>query len=153
MPNRIGRVRRANVTKMDTSSALAEGWARVSRKLGKGAFADELDVDVKTINRALTGETLPELHTALNSLLSDPMALNEVFKLYGLESPRRRDDHAANDLETLASISHLAGRWIDALADGNRDHRETCQLTDAIRSLLPALSALVAEADRIRTAA
>jgi len=53
----------------------------------------------------------------------------------------------------IPKATRFPGPGIGALADGNRDHRETCQLADAIRSLLPALSALVAEADRIRTAA
>jgi len=152
MPQRVNHVRLDPIGKSDTSDALAESWARVSRRLGKGAFADKLGVDSKTINRALTGETLPELHTALNSLRADPTALDEVFKLYGFEV-RPAHSNAANDHDTLAGISRLAGKWIEALADGTRDHRETCALADAIRVIIPALSAVVAEADRLRGAA
>lgn len=62
-------------SKTEVSGALAAGWARISANR-KGAFADNLGIDVKTVNRALTGETLPELHTALNSLADDPTALD-----------------------------------------------------------------------------
>lgn len=45
---------------------------------------------------------------------------------------------------------YFAGQWTEALADGRRDHRETCELAQAIRPILPALSAIVAEADRVK---
>jgi hypothetical protein len=151
MPDRRNQVRPTLVSKSDVSAAISVGWARAARKAGKGAFADALQVDAKTINRALTGETVPELHTALNSALVDPTALQEVMSLYGLEL-RPAKPEAANDLDTLAKVSHLAGKWAEALADGRRDHRETCDLADAIRPLLVALSAVVAEAERIKAA-
>ena len=69
-------------SKAQVSGALAAGWARVSAGR-KGAFADNIDVDTKTVNRALTGETVPELHTAWNSLADDPTALDELASRLG----------------------------------------------------------------------
>src|SRR5690606_36293749 len=82
------RMRSANVrpnapcSKARVSAALSQGWARVGGTR-KGAMADVMEVDPKTINRALTGENLPELHTAFNSLLFDATALSKVAALYG----------------------------------------------------------------------
>lgn len=151
MPHRTSHVRTVRkCTKAEVSGKLAAGWARVSSGR-KGEMADALDSSVKTIDRALTGETLPELHTALNSLAFDPSALAEVFDLMGLEVRPKRST-PANDLATIASICNLAGQFTAALEDGHRDHRETCQLADAIRPLLVALSAICAEADAVRAA-
>lgn len=152
MTDSPGQVRRATPSKMDVSSAIAAAWSRACLKVGKGRFADALHVDPKTVNRALIGETLPELHTAFAATQVDPNALDEVAKLFGF-TLRPLCADPANDLDTVAGISHLAGRWIEALSDGKRDHRETCQLAEAIRVLIPALSAIVAEADRIKGAA
>lgn len=63
------------------SAALAAAWSRVSLKLGKGAFADAIELKVRSVDRALTGDTTPELHTALNGLIADASALDEVAAL------------------------------------------------------------------------
>ena len=139
-------------TKAQVSSAIVSGWARTLRHVGKGSFADALDIDIKTVNRALTGETVPELHTALNSLCVDPTALDEVAALYGVVI-RPREIEAANDLHTIASLSQLVAQFAGALEDGIRKHTETLDLADSIRPLVPILLSIVAEADRIRGAA
>ena len=149
MADSRGHVRPALVSKADTSGALGAAWERVRFKLGHGRFADDLEVDAKTINRAITGETLPELHHALNSLLVDPTALDEVIKLYGFEL-RPSTSECGNDIQTVAGLSHAAGKLAEALADGRRDHIETLELAEDIRPLLPRLSAIVGEADRLR---
>lgn len=149
MADSRGHVRPALVSKADTSGALGAAWARVRFKLGHGRFADDLDVDAKTINRAIAGETLPELHHALNSLLVDPTALDEVLHLYGFEL-RPCAALGGSDIQTVAGLSHAAGKLAEALADGRRDHLETLDLADDIRPLLPRLSAIVGEADRLR---
>ncbi|KPH66027.1 hypothetical protein [Novosphingobium sp. ST904] len=70
----------------------------------------------ETIDRALTGESVPELHTALNSLAVDITALDEVFALYGLRvKPLKAEP--ANDLATISRLSNLAGQFAEALSD------------------------------------
>lgn len=117
----------------------------------KGAFVDAIDSSPATVNRALTGDSVPELHTALNSLAFDATALDEVLALYGVKIAPLQVE-AANDLATISSLSNLAGQFAKALEDGHRDHRETCQLADAIRQLMKALSAICVEADTVRAA-
>ena len=141
-------VHKAIASKQRVSGALAAGWARVSAEHGKGAFADKLEVSSRTIDNALTGTTVPELHTAFNSLVIDPTALDEVAALYGFKVVPNTAD-AANDMATAARLSHLAGELIDALADGARDHTETLRLAKHCRPLVAALCALVSEADAL----
>lgn len=117
----------------------------------KGAFVDAIDSSPATVDRALTGKSLPELHTALNSLAFDATALDEVFALYGVKLVPL-NVQAANDLATISRLSNLAGMFAGALADGKRDHRETCELADAIRPLMKHLSAICLEADAVRAA-
>lgn len=136
--------------KSDVSGALTVGWARAARKVGKGAMADAIKASPKTIDRALTGETVPELHTALASLLVDPSALDEVFALYGLERPQTAVGQAANDLATVSGLSGVVTAFCKALEDGSRCHTETLELADLVRAVMPALNALMDEANRIR---
>lgn len=137
-------------TKSDASAALVVGWARMIQRHHQGNFANKMGVDPKTVARAMSGETTPELHTALNSLLVDPTALNELFALYGFHPPRPRNAAAANDMVTVSTMSGVVSQFCDALKDGQRDHRETLQLADAIRDLMPALTAILNEANHIR---
>lgn len=139
--------------KSDVSAALSVAWARTSRSVGKGAMADKLGSSTKTIDRALTGESLPELHTGLASLLADAAALDEVFALYGFDPPRSRHAQAANDMATVSSLSSVVATFCDALKDGTRNHTETLALADLIRALMPNLEAILDEAGKLRGAA
>jgi hypothetical protein len=135
-------------SKMDVSARLVAAWGRVIAKIGKGAFADKLGVDVKTVSRAMAGDTLPELHTAFNALAADPTALDEIADLYGVQIRPKQID-TANDMEIIAELSALVSEWIAALADGRRDHNETMKLAKRIRTLSNRMSAVCAEADRL----
>lgn len=146
----LGQVRPAAPAKSDVSDALAVGWARASRTLGKGAMADSIGASTKTIDRALTGETLPELHTALASLHAEESALDEVFALYGFERPRRKNAQAANDLATVSGLSSVVAHFCEALSDGSRDHRETLELAELVRKVMPSLTAILDDAARLR---
>lgn len=150
MPVSESQVRPRLRMKSDVSAALVMGWARMIAQYGRGGFADRLDIDPKTVARAMSGETTPELHTALNSLLVNPAALNELFALYGLHPPRPRKAEAANDMVTLSGLSGVVSQFAEALEDGERDHRETLELAAAIKALMPALTAILNEANRIR---
>src|SRR5690606_34092622 len=126
----------------------AAGWARVSAGR-KGAFADNIDVDTKTVNRALTGETVPELHTALNSLADDPTALDELFALYNGSFVPRRCAPGASDMELAAGLGHSLSELIDRLRDGKLCHIDTLALAELFRPLVPQMQAVVAEADEL----
>ena len=150
MASKPNHVRPNLRSKQDVSAALNIGWARMVAKHGRGGFADAMNVDPKTISRALAGDSVPELHTALNSLMLDPTALNELFALYGLTPPRKREAEAANDLHTMTGLSDVLRAFCAALEDGNRDHRETLALADLIRPLMPLLANIVSEANAIK---
>lgn len=135
-------------TKAEVSGALAAGWARVSAGR-KGTFADNIDVDGKTVNRALTGETVPELHTAFNSLADDPTALDELASLYNV-SINPRACRSTGDMELAAGLGHSLSQLIDRLRDGKRCHIDTLALAELFRPLIPQMHAVVAEADEIR---
>lgn len=147
MPHCTNQVRPAIRSKSDISGAVAAAWGRLVNKHGRGALADKLDIEVKTINRALTGETTPHLATAFNALAIDPTALDEIAALFGFRlcpvtcCP-------ADDALTMGRMAAVVSEWLK-LGHG-RDHRDTCRLGDQIRELLPALAAVVAQADSIR---
>lgn len=137
-------------SKASVSAALSVAWSRTAQRIGKGAFADKIEGCQKTIDRALTGPGLPELHTALASLLADPNALDEVFALYGFDAPRRHPAEAANDLATVSDLSSLIATFCDAIKDGNRNHRETLAIADLVRAVMPSLTGILDQANVIR---
>lgn len=139
-------------SKAKVSDALAQDWTGVVARHNRASLADGIDADTKTVNRAITGESMPLLHTALASLLVDPNALDRVLALYGFRLTPL-DRQAANDMHTIAGLSDLITQFCKALEDGMRDHRETCQLADSIRPLMLALASIVEQADQIRSAA
>lgn len=142
---------RKTVSKTKLSAALCAAWSRVGLMMGRGAFADAAEFDEVTISRALKGPSLPNAENLLNSLAADPTALDEVFALYGLTLTPLHTQ-GASDLKTISDLTGLAGKIAIALSDGQRDHRETCEIADAIRPLQQSLNAICAEADRFRSA-
>lgn len=149
MPVAEGHVRPIRTrSKADVSGAVAAGWARASAGR-KGAFADNLEIDAKTVNRALTGETVPELHTTLNSLADDPTALDELFALYGGRFVPARSA-AASDMALAAGLGRGLSELIERLRDGILDHQDTLALAALFRPLIPQMHAIVEQAERIK---
>lgn len=144
--NQVRPIRKRSKT--DVSGALAAGWARVSAGR-KGAFADNLDIDAKTVNRTLTGETVPELHTAFNSLADNPTALDELCALYGV-SIVARTACGTTGMDLAASLGRSLSELIERLRDGRIDHIDTLALAELFRPLIPQMQAVVAEADGLR---
>ena len=140
------------VSKTRLSAALSAGWSRVALAMGRGRFADAMDGCEATVKRGIAGPSLPDAEHLLNSLAADPTSLNEVLALYGLVAKPLKAS-PANDLETVAGLSHLAAAICDALKDGIRCPRDTCNIADIIRPLEQRLNAIVVEADEIRGAA
>lgn len=128
------------------SKALSAGWSRVALAIGKGKFADDAEFDVVTINRALTGPSLPSAENLLNSLAADPSALAEVLALYGLQvSPLVAT--TANDFELAARIGHTLAEFLERLRDGQRCHVDTAVLAPMFRDLIPQMQAIVDQDD------
>lgn len=142
----------APVPKQRVSALLAAGWARVAAAKGKGRLADAVDATEKTIENAMAGRTLPELHTALNSLLIDPTALDELLRAFGY---RLIPYHAAaaNDLSTAAGVIDAMAELVKSHADGHRDHNETLAVAALLRPHMAAVEQIIREADQIRGAA
>jgi hypothetical protein len=138
--------------KQRVKALLAAGWARVASRHGKGALADAIDATERTVENAMAGSTLPELHTALNSLSLDPTALDEVLAAYQLRLCPLHS-RAANDLETAAGVINAMGALVTAMADGHRDHNETLAIATLLRPFMPALECLLRDADHVRGAA
>lgn len=135
----------------EVSRAVAAGLFRaIGTCGGKGALADKMEVSTKSVDRALTGDSVPHGRSLFASLLADPTALDELADLYGVVI-RPKSSQAANDLHTAACMATAAGSFIEALSDGKRDHTETLALADMFRPLLKMLGAVVEEADRIKS--
>lgn len=143
--------RRKPQSRAKLSAAIGAAWGRVAHKLGKGVFADAADFDTVTLNRALTGPSLPSAEHLLNSLVADPTALSEVLALYGLKaSPAVADP--ANDFELAAQLGHTLAEMIDRMRDGKRCHVDTAVLASLFRQLIPQMQAVVEEDDARRAA-
>ena len=142
------------LSKDEVQSRLALSWARTIAACGgkKGAFADQLGVHVDTVNNALAGHSVPELHTVLNSLLACPNALDEVMKLYHLRLVPM-EGFMSPDMETIFEMSRAITSFIQALDDGKRDHQETIELAKLLRPVVPKLTAIIHQADGLRSAA
>lgn len=137
-------------SKEDVSAALGDAWHRISRQVGKGRLADTTGAKcTKTIDNAIAGHSLPELHTALNSLLACNTALDEVFALYGGRFVPFVSQ-AANDYAVISGLNHAIGSWVHALEDYKRDHRETLALAELLRPLVASLSSIIEEADELK---
>lgn len=136
--------------KEDVSAALGEAWFRVARQVGKGTLSDKTGAKCpKTVDNAISGRSVPEFHTVMNSLIACPTALEEVFRLYGGRFVPYMSE-AANDYATIAGLNHAMGEWVHFLADFQRSPKETLRLADLLRPLVTALSAITEEADQIK---
>ena len=143
---------RTVLAKGRVSALLSAGWARSIAAVGKGVFADALEVSDNTIGNALAQRTTPELHTVLNSLVVDPSALDELLAGYGYRLCALHNE-PANDLATAAGVISAMGNLVEALSDGHRDHNETLAVAQLLRPHMPAVNAIIHEADALRGAA
>jgi hypothetical protein len=134
---------------------LAQSWARTIANQFKGnktKFAAAIGCCPDTVSNALAGNTVPELHTAFNSLLACPNALDELAALFGFALVPR-DAQMTPDMVTLAQMSKAMAEFIDALRDGKRTHTETLELAEELRPLIPRLTAIVREAEGLKEVA
>ena len=132
-------------------SKLSRAWSRVCDGLddGKHEMARCLGVHSDTIGNALAQQRAPEALTVINSVTVDPTALDEVFRELGFVLIPLQSE-AANDLTTAAGVIQAMGELVRAQQDGFRDHNETLGIATLLRPHMPAIEAIIAEADRIR---
>jgi hypothetical protein len=136
------------------ASKLSRAWSRIVDGLdgGRHELAAHLSVSSATIENALSGKNVPETLTVINSLTIDSTALDEVFRELGFCVIPIRSE-AANDLMTAAGVVKAMGDLIGRLEDGIRCHNDTLAVAALLRPHMPALEAIIADADRLRGAA
>ncbi len=142
---------KAPLSKEQVQSHLAASWGRTIARMGgkKATFAETIGCHPDTVSNALAGNSIPELHTVLNSLFACPNALDELLALYGYRLTP--DDQVMSpDMVTILEMSDALTCYIGALDDGRRDHRETIMIADKLRPLTAKFNALIAEADEKR---
>lgn len=143
------------ISKEQVQASLAQAWSRTIAnpefKGNKTAFAGKVGVHPDTISNALAG-TLPELHNVLNSLIACPNALDEALALYGLQLVPRNGEMTP-DMQALHHMSKALAEFIDVLRDGKRSHQETLTLAEEFRPVVAALTAIIHEAEGLKSAA
>lgn len=153
MPQRSNVCPAEPLSKDKFKRLLSIAWGRVGPSMGLATMAGKMELsDPKTISRAIATDNLPEAHTVFNSLCADESALREVMAHYGYELCRITPE-AANDMVTLSGLCEVAAELAEALKDQKRVHPETLRVADKLRPHMPALTALLAEADALRGAA
>jgi DNA-binding transcriptional regulator LsrR (DeoR family) len=133
---------------------LTRAWSRTmdEQDLTQEAFAARIGCCRDTVKNALAGDRLPKLHFVLNSLLACPNALDELLQLYGLQIIPRSAEASA-DMQTLSHMGRAMAEFIEALSDGKRTHKETLELAEVLRPLVPRLTQIVHEADGLKEVA
>lgn len=140
------------LTKDRAKALLASGLQRAVTAHGADEVALAAGCTRRCIEKALAHDTLPSMETALNALAVEPTVLDELLAAYGLRlCPLRAE--AANDLAVAGGVIDAMGKLVTACADGHRDHNETLSVAALLRPHLPAINAIVREADQLRGAA
>ncbi|SEM54900.1 hypothetical protein SAMN05192583_0588 [Sphingomonas gellani] len=127
------------------------GLARVAAKLGKGALADRMGRTTRSLDNILGGGSTSG-KAMFDALLADETALDEVLASYGFRLCPLHSE-AANDLTVAAGVIDAMGELVRSRSDGHRDHNETLAVATLLRPHLPAMQAIVREADELRGAA
>jgi len=140
-------------TKDEVSDALATDWLRLAPLGQRISFAAKLGVrDSNTVSKAISGEHLPEAHTILNSLVVDQAALFNVFQLYGGVFVPTQPGEVC-DMSCISQMLHAATEYLDRMKDGRRDHTDTAALAKLFTPLIPAMLAIIEEANGTRAGA
>ena len=142
----------ARLTKDRSKALVASGLHRAVSVHGLDELALAAGCCERTVQAALALESLPSLDFLFNALDLEPTILDELAAAKGFRLAPLRSD-AANDLHTAAGAGEIATAICRALADGVRDHKETLSIAELIRPHMPALTAIVREADELRGAA
>lgn len=142
----------APLTEQEARHLLAAGLLAPVYEHGPTRVALTIGCDEKTVRKARDEQTTLRLDLAFNALLADPCALDKLLAHYGY---RRAAAHAdpANDLATAAGVIGAMGELVARLADGKRCHNDTLAVAALLRPHMPAIHAIMQEADAILGAA
>ena len=111
--------------------------------------AEAAECSPRTIENALSMNTLPEAHLLGNILRLEPTALWEWLDEIGFKVIPK-DCSISPDMKTAREMSHALTVLIQSLDDGFRDHTETLAVAKLFRALIPKMAAIVSEADQHR---
>jgi DNA-binding phage protein len=142
----------ARLTKDRCKALVASGLHRAVNSSGIDEVALAAGCCEQSVRNTLSLDSLPSLDLLLNAMDIEPTLLDEVLAAKGFRLAPLHSD-AANDLTVAAGVSEISSAICRALADGQRDHNETVTIAKLIRPHLPALTAIVREADELRGAA
>jgi hypothetical protein len=138
-------------TKDEVSDALAADWLKIAPIGQRASFAAQIGVcDPKTVSKAISGEHLPEAHTILNSLVLDPAALFNTFRLFQIVAVRVQAG-AADDHDVIAGLLRAATEYFERMKDNARCHQDTLALADLFVPLIPAMLSIIEEARAVRS--
>lgn len=137
------------LTEQEARHLLAGGLLAPCHEVGPTKVALRVGCDEKTIRKARDKEATLRLDYAWNTLLADPHALDGLARHFG-KLLIGLDPSAANDSETVSRMLHASTEYFDRMRDNVRCHADTLALADLFRPLLPALAAIVHQADELR---
>lgn len=137
------------LTEEDARAKLSFGLLRVTSVHGPSRAGLDAGCDEKTIRNARDQKHTLRIDLAFNLLTLDPTVLDELLASYGYKlTPLHAN--AANDLHTAAGLLDGATEIVRSQEDGVRDRNETLRIADKLRPHLPAVLAIVSEADAIK---
>jgi transcriptional regulator with XRE-family HTH domain len=139
--------RRGRPTKSSYQDAIKKIVESVGSGLTDDQLAEKLSCSSGTISNARNKKAnLCAVTLANIGYEFGPEAIEPFAALFDcIVVPRQ--SQAANDLATIAQLSHVAGDWVERLRDGRRCEKDTAALAVALKPLLTALSAIVKEAE------
>lgn len=140
-----------SLTKGEAKPKVAAGLARAVARRGLERIALQGGCTTRCIQKAIAGETLPELHTALNIAALEPDAATDVLAAYGL-GVHLLEPGAMPDAEALSALASLLSEVADAMRDGRIDPVELRRVVDKAQPVLPWLNGCVAKVVRERAA-
>jgi hypothetical protein len=132
-----------------TKELISAGLHRAVLNHGLDTVAKAGDCSPRTLQKAMSLETLPEAHTLGNILQLEPTLLWEWLSELGFKIVPK-DLVMSPDMKTAREMSNALTVFIQSLEDGVRDHRETQAIAPLFRHLIPKMAAVVAEADKHR---
>lgn len=141
--------KKSPLAKSRARGLIATGLNRAVLRHGIEEVAGAGGCSVRCIQKALAHETMPEAHTLANILDLDETALDELFAEKGKQLVTLKSE-ITDDMMLAGGLAHFIGELCEALRDMQRSPRETCQLADLIRPIIPQLNGIVREADEIR---
>jgi hypothetical protein len=138
----------APLTEQDARHLLAAGLLKPVHEQGPTRVGLTIGCNEKTVRSARDEQTTLRLDLAFNTLLADPASIDALLAHYGYQLSRRHAD-AANDLLTAAGVIGAMGELVARLADGKRCRNDTLAIAALLRPHMPAIHAIMREADEI----